>query len=169
MKNNKVDVKKLRLAQIRYFDSSRNGCEIPQSKAYAFLINVDGQYVNILNPAMEYPVYDRSPYSNTTLDGEDFGNRLILVNGEVKNGTCYVMELIDVGELFNDSMVNISTIEKFVFQSDYFFPDRIDLYQNKSKISKDKYVYYKKYQHDLILMKRLQKYLNMEANKTFQK
>ena len=67
MRHTKISADKVRIGQMRYFDIERNGTEIPEDKAYAFLVKVNGVYINPFNPFEEIPVYDRTKYTNTTL------------------------------------------------------------------------------------------------------
>ena len=46
------------------------------------------------------PIYDRTNYSNTTLDGEDYGSILKLVSGNVESGPCYVIEKLNMEDIF---------------------------------------------------------------------
>ena len=131
MKSTNVNTSKLRLAQVRYFDEEKNGTEIPRIKAYAFLQEVNGVYVNLLDPTEELPVYERTPYTNTTLDGEDFGTKIILAQGEEKEGPCFVLEKVNVRELFGRDIVTIEDVEKYVLKSEMFFVDRMSLIKEK--------------------------------------
>ena len=46
------------------------------------------------------PIYDRTNYSNTTLDGEDYGSILKLVSRNVESGPCYVIEKLNMEDIF---------------------------------------------------------------------
>ncbi len=122
----------MRLAQIRYFEEERNAVEILPIAAYVFLIHVGDKYYNLLNPAVEVPVYERVPYSNTTSAGEDYGSMIRLVEGEVKDGVCYVIDNVSVKGMFGKDEVELNEVEKYVMNSDLFFADRYALYRDKS-------------------------------------
>ena len=51
-----VDLKRLKLAKVRYYDAKNNGAELSDIDAYAFLINVNGHYINLFDPIEELPV-----------------------------------------------------------------------------------------------------------------
>ena len=163
MKDVKVDSSRLRLAQVRYFNKEMNGVSIPSQSAYAFLVNVNGTYVNIVNPIEELPVYDRVPYTNTTLDGEDYGTKLVLINGEVQDGVCYVLERTKIEDLFDKKEVYISDLEDYIMKSDKFFIDRIDLLRDKIGSQRRKSYYRRKMVSDLKLLDKFNNYLAEES------
>ena len=127
----KIQTNRLKLAQLRYFDEKRNATEIPQKKGYAFLVENNGEYVNILNLENSLPVYGRCLYTNTTMDGEDYGTKIFLVSGEVKSGLCFVMEPVNVSQIFQCSEVSLKDLEQYILNSDLFFIDRLELLKNK--------------------------------------
>ena len=135
MINFEIDTSKLYLAQVRYYETERNGVEITDLKAYAFLAKVNGAYINILNPVEELPVYNRLPYSNTTRDGIDYGNIISLVCGDEKDGPCFVIENVDVKKIFGQDTILLSDVENYVLNSDLFFVDRIDLMSSSENSS----------------------------------
>ena len=45
MNDKVIEASRLRLAQVRYFDSKRRASEIPPMRAYTFLVNVNGTYI----------------------------------------------------------------------------------------------------------------------------
>ena len=102
MLNIKIDSKKLKLAQIKYFDVEHNGLEVTGQDVYAFLYDVNGTYVNPFNVFEEMPVYKRLPYSNTTLDGDDYGSKITLAQGEPVDGLSYVISNTSMEDLFGN-------------------------------------------------------------------
>ena len=166
---NSIKTSKLRLAQIRYFDSEHNGCEIPDMEAYALLANINDTYVNVLNPLEELPIYVRVPYSNTTIDGEDYGTKIMLLAGEVKDGACYVMEDKDISNLFGADDVNLVDIEKYVIQSNLLFPDRIHLLEEKVIPHSKKMFYYRLLMNDLDKMEKFDKYIERDKGYSYRK
>ncbi len=127
MKKIMIDTKRIKLAKVTYFDTRYNGSAVPSVDAYAFLVNVNGTYVNPFNVAEELPVYDRVPYSNTTRDGDDFGTKIVLANGEVKDGPCYVIEKVNVEDYYDKKQMSLSMLEDCMLRSNNFFIDRMGI------------------------------------------
>ena len=149
-----METKNVKLAQVRYFDTYHNGVEIPEIKAYTFLYKQGDYYINYLNPSEELPVYDRVPYTNTTLDGFDFGTKIVLAQGECMDGPCYVIENIGVDNIFGMDTITSEQLEEFVLKSNLFFVDRLGLINNKKVISINS-----KYLEDVEKMKAFRKYM----------
>ena len=124
-----IDSKKIRLGKVSYYSMSHNGSCVPPIDAYVFMVNVNGVYVNPFNEEMNFPVYDRSPYSCTTRDGDDYGNLIQNVQGEDRNGTCIVLERFDVGESFGEKELSLGMLEDYILSSNKFFVDRLNLIQ----------------------------------------
>lgn len=126
MKFDKIPVDKIKRAQIRYYEKGQ-GCELPEVEAYTFFVKVGDAYINLIHPYDECNVYLRTPYSNSTADGESYGSMLKLVNGKEEDGVCYVLDnRLDV---FRDKEeVSLDDVEKEIL-SDYsvFYYDRWDL------------------------------------------
>ena len=134
MENKIIDSKNICLAQLRYFNFERKSTVIPDEKAYVILLNVDGNYSNIVTGEV-LPVYGRVPYANTTLDGEDYGTMLYSVTGEVKDGMCYLLEEKEnFGMFVEKDSYSMKEIESEIINSSLLFVDRIDLL-NKRKLS----------------------------------
>ena len=160
MRNIKVDTSRVKLAQLRYFNLERKASEIPEDKAYAVLVEVNGTYINVLNPMEELPVLDRSPYTNTTPDGlHEFGNQLFLVNGELQDGPCYILERENMKDHFRREKVSISDIENYVLNSKKFFVDRVELIEKDRKLLRDRY-YKKLYLEDIKKLNKFNEYLD---------
>ena len=140
MKSLEVDVSRIKLAQLRKYDAGRKASEIPDKKAYAVMVEVNGTYVNVLNPLEELPVYGRTPYANTTRDGmHEFGNKIVLLNGEEKDGPCYILETTDMSHELHKERVTIKDIENYVLNSKLFFVDRIKLLNGDRRIPRSLY------------------------------
>ena len=134
MENKIIDSKNICLAQLRYFNFERKSTVIPDEKAYVVLLNVDGNYSNIITGEV-LPVYGRVPYTNTTLDGEDYGTMLYSVTGEIKDGMCYLLEEKEnFGMFVEKDRYSMKEIESKIINSSLLFVDRIDLL-NKRKLS----------------------------------
>ncbi len=142
MKETMIDAKRIRLGKVTYFDTEHNGSAVPPVEAYAFLVDVGGFYVNPFNIVDELPVYDRVPYSNTTKDGEDYGTKIVLKQGEVMDGPCYVLDRINVAEYYGVTDVSLSMLEEFIIRSNKFFIDRPELLEdniNNGNLFRKKY------------------------------
>ena len=70
-----ISTDKLSLAKVKYFDVKHNGVEVTGEDPYVFLLNINNTYINLFDPVENLPVYDRLPYSNTTMSGVDFGSK----------------------------------------------------------------------------------------------
>lgn len=159
MRNFKVDTSRIKLAQLRYYKVGK-GAEISNNYVYTILAEFNGTYINPLNPFDELPVYDRAPYSNVTPDGKyEYGTKVFLVNGEEKDGLCYVLEKENVASSFKKSEVDIKDIENYVLNSKLFFIDRIELLEKDKRLLKDKY-YKKLYLEDIKRMNQLKDFIN---------
>ena len=170
MRNIKVDASRVRLAQLRYFNLERNASEIPEIEAYAVLVDINGTYINVLNPLEELPILDRTPYTNVTPDGlHEFGNKLILVNGESQDGPCYVLEKGDLKGDLRREKVSVTDIENYVLDSKLFFVDRVELLEKERRLSNGKY-YKDLYLEDIKKLNKFKEYLNsFEKNKELEK
>ena len=126
MQFDKLPVNKIRKARIRYYEKDK-GCEIPEIEAYTFFLKVHDTYINLTHPFDECNVYDRSIYTNSTKSGEDFGNRLVLVNGKEEDGICYILE--PSLDAFNDrDYISVEELEReIVYNMSVFYFDRWDL------------------------------------------
>ena len=133
MKNNLLDVKKLRLAQVRYFNEERMSSSLPRQAAYAFLVQLGDAYFNVFNPTENLPVYDRVPYTNVNEFGEEFGNMISLVYGEIKDGPCYILQSLPVDKLFEKDTISFLELENYMINSSLFFVDRIGLIEDSMK------------------------------------
>ena len=130
MNEKMIDSKNIRLGRLTYFDTVHNGSAVPPVGAYVFMVK-DGLYYNPFDLTMDLPVYDRTPYTNTTKNGEDFGTKIVNVQGEVTDGLCVVLEKIDVGEYFGKEQMNLNMLKECILNSDSFFIDRIKLFEQE--------------------------------------
>ena len=155
MNNTKLPVKNIRRAQLRYFQSDINACEIPEIKAYAYFLKIKDVYVNILNPFEDCNIYDRVPYSNSTRDGEDFGSKIKLVNGSSVDGICYVLDTEKVN-ISTKEYISIEEFESEIIKLDIFIPDRIRMIESKNDVTG---LMIKRLIKDKKLYKQFEKYL----------
>jgi hypothetical protein len=160
MRERMIDSKRIRLGRVTYFDKEHNGTVVPSVDAYVFLVNVNGVYVNPFNVADELPVYDRVPYSNTTRDGHDYGTKIVLANGEVKEGPCYVMEKIDVGEYYGKKKMSLDMLEECILSSEKFFIDRIGILEKMGGSPRRKYYNHRKLIRDLDQLNRFNEFMD---------
>lgn len=120
----KFDTDKLHLAVIK--NNTENGVEFTADFEYALLLEPrEGIYINLLNPVRFYPVFKRLPYSNTTLDGEDYGTKLALVSKftDENERYCYVLKKASFDQIFG-KIATMEEIENFVLNSGFYFADR---------------------------------------------
>ena len=134
MNNNEVNISKLKLAQLRYFDTKKNGSMIPDLNAYVFLVKINDTYINLFNPLEELPIFDRVPYSNATKDGVEFGTKLFLAQGQLQDGPCYIVDSISINSLFNKEKISLKDIENYILKSNRFFVDRLDLLERRRDV-----------------------------------
>ncbi len=151
----KINTKDLRIAQIRYFDTLHNGVLVPPVEAYVILRKIGDQYVNVFHPEIEYPVYERVPYSNTTSDGWEFGTMIIQVSGECQDGLCYVMLRTPVQDVLRADYITVEGLEETILKWKEFFIDRIDLLEGKKNC-----FFCKQLRDDKKQMKQFQQYID---------
>ena len=126
--NKRLDTNKIRIAQVRYYDTRMNGAELSSIVAYAFLYQVgEDQYINLIDPTKDYAVFDRTPYSNVLKSGLEYGTRIVHKCGKIEDGICYVMDEARGKEIFGTDSIDKDRIESYIMNSDYFFLDRPDI------------------------------------------
>jgi len=157
-----INTKKLRLGQVRYFDTKTNSSEIPELSVYAFLYEVNGTYVNVLDFTRDYPVFDRYIYTNYASTGEAYGNKIQLVNGELKDGLCYILERGDASRLLGKDEVTLNDLLLYVINSDKFFIDRISLLENVRGI--DGFIVKRKLKEDYSKLDEFYEYVDRNAD-----
>ena len=132
-RNEKVNLSNLKLAVLKYFSDEHNGVELTEPLSYVVLRKGKNQkYTNIFEIFDIYddiPVFERVPYSNTTYDGEDFGSKLRIVQGEeyLSSGPCYILLQEDLSSYFGKDSINMLELEEFMVNSKYYFKDRKEL------------------------------------------
>lgn len=150
----------LSVAEIRLFNEERKSSTIPEKKSYTILLNQDGKYLNILNPILDYPVYERVPYANILPNGEGYGTMISHVSGEIKDGPCYIID-VNMKRILSKDMISYEEILSYVLQSGKFFPDRISIIENMDIISRMKYR--KKYLSDKNNLEKYKEYMNSDS------
>ena len=151
----KINTKDLRIAEVRYFDTEHNGVEIPPLTAYAFLLKVGEEYINIINPGKDYPVYERVPYSNTTREGWEFGTKIILATGECQDGLCYVVGNTPMEDVFCVSTVTRRELIENIVKSGEFFIDVAEIHEKQRHSIFDRY-----YREEKKKLKEFREYIN---------
>lgn len=158
-----ITTERLKLAQVRFYSESHRGVEIPREKAYAFLYRLeDDQYINLLDPLNELPVYERVPYANSFQNGESYGTKISLVSGDSKSGACYVMENIGFDRIFEEKTITMDQLKKYILASDKFFIDRPKIVEDsvQGKGFVDRFIAFdKKYRDDKKKQEEFQQYL----------
>lgn len=127
-KNQEISTKNIRAVGLRYFSEEDNGIELSKNLGYAFLVKVgEDFYINPFNPLEGYPLFERVPYSNVTIYGEEFGSKVSLVCGEEKTGPCYITLADDATQIFKKDTVTVGEVEDLILRSPYYFMDRHDI------------------------------------------
>ena len=157
-----INTEDLRLARIKYYDVAHNGAELSDIEAYAFLKKTGDRYVNVFDILKDLPVLDRSIYPNVMRNGEEFGNRLIHVCGELKDGPCYVIEPFSMREVIGFDYISEEELKEFVLRSDKFFVDRIKLIEEETGMKRIKLQPVLK--SDVENMQAFQEYMNRDTN-----
>lgn len=159
----KIDTKKLNLAKLNYFDKV-HGVEVSDIQAYAFLVELNGDYVNFFNPFGDekLQVFKRTIYPNVTRDGEEYGNKLEKVSsGDTFDGPCYIIEKIDVTEMLGTDEISDEELGEYVCKSSKFFIDRIELLKKRKANSVRQRIFTKKkIEEDLQEMEKIDEYFD---------
>jgi len=163
MNNIELPVKRIRRAQIRYYETERNACEIPEFSAYTYFLNVDGKYINIFHPTEECNVYNRVPYPNFTKTGETFGTKIELVTGREEDGVCYILDNPD-RLVSRDDYISIKDFENLIINMDEFIVDRVDILERRNIFSK--FIYRDIIEDDQIKLQELQEYVLSKEKET---
>ncbi len=152
-----ISTKELKLAEIRLFDAYRMASEIPYVHGYTFLLEEDGQYRTLFRDFDQLPVFGRVPYSNETLNGEDFGSKIVLLQGEADNGPCYIVSY-DGKKLFGKEEITLQELKTYILHSEYFFIDRLSIMEEENSSVFDKIRYFQKRKKDMELMDSFEEY-----------
>ncbi len=119
----KFSTSDLYLAEVKYADKEK-GIEVMEPISYAFVYHKDNSFYNVITKE-EYPTYERVPYPNRTIDGEDYGTKVKLLNDIDNTGECYLLTGINCRELFEKDKVQLETIEDYILNSSCYFKDRV--------------------------------------------
>lgn len=163
-----VNVEDIYLAEVRRFDLEMNASEIPSVHGYTFLKKDEDHYGSLFHPAFDYPVYERVPYSNTTRDGEDYGSKIKLVQGDAINGPCYIIQS-SLSKIVDRNTISMDEVRRYMLQSNMFFVDRILLLQERDLSFVERVSYCKTLMHDLELQSEFSDYYGMSEKKVLKK
>lgn len=133
-----INTNNLKLAEIRRVESYTEGEKVKHHVAidnlsYVLLVEKDGEYYNPFCVEDNYPVYGRTPYTNTTLDGEDYGNILYLASGEEKEGLCLVLSKLNLRSYLGADEVSVQQLEDYILKSKNFFKDKKSIVDSRFK------------------------------------
>ena len=130
----KIDVDKLKLAKLKFYDNERRGIEFTDTNAYVFLIDSDGKYLNFFGSmGDDIPVFKRAHSSNVLSNGESFGTRVSIVSGKLKTGPCYLIENVDLKGVLKTDYITKEDLESYIISSKRFFVDRLSILDGKKK------------------------------------
>lgn len=91
---------------------------------------------------------------------EAYGTKIILKNGKVQEGMCYVLEKDSAKEIFEQDEISIKDMEEYILSSEKYFVDRLDI--TKKFGPREKLLRYKQLTNDVEKKLRLEEYLNRE-------
>ncbi len=132
-----VNRSELILADLRIYDIGY-GVEVDLDMPKVLLKQIDGVFCNVFNENESYPLLKRLPYSNTSKDGDTYGNKLQVVGEklESKEGLCAVESIEDFFKDDDKKIMSIEELEEMVINSELFFKDRAEiLYRRASEIT----------------------------------
>lgn len=150
-----INTKDLKIAEVRYFDTKHNGVVVPSFDTYAFLLKVGENYVNIIKPEKDYPVYERVPYGNTTKEGWEFGTKIQLVSGECRDGLCYIVGNTSMENVFGTKTISRKELIAAIVKSKQFFIDVAEI-REKERHS----IFDRQYREEKKLMKAFYQYVD---------
>ena len=135
----KIKVDQLKLAELKYYDAEENGVEVSQPLSYIVLLQNGDDYVNLLAPEENYPVFRRnSHYTNYCSSGETYGSKVVLIGNEerLETGPCWVLCDDDFSEKLVKKLgevITIRDVQQYVLDSNYYFKDRLDIASVRSR------------------------------------
>lgn len=134
-----INVKDLKVADVRYFDKEHNGLEYAEPVSRVVLLNRGDTYINLLCPGEIASLYRRIPNTTNPLSTEDyFGTKIEHVCGEEETGEAWLLTDVDFKSIFHRDEVTIEDVEDYVLRSCYYYHNRAELIErrlNRSKLS----------------------------------
>lgn len=111
------------LAELKYNDE--RGIELSEPLSYGLLYKCgENSFINILDIYEELPIFKRVPYSNTTIDGEDYGTMVSCISENTGNGPCWVLTSTKFSQFTDNDKVTIKELEDYVLADERYFKDR---------------------------------------------
>ncbi len=168
MEKRTIKTADLRLARVKYFDLEHNGAELTELEAYAFIQKIGSEYINVFDATEDLPVLERSIYPNVMPNGEEFGTKLIHAYGTLTDGPCYVVEPYSIRNITEKDKIDTDSLKEYIFNSDKFFVDRMQLIEQEKGIRKLKLL--RKYHEDMDKMTEFKEYIaSHEKGKAYTK
>ena len=148
----------LRLARVKYFDKEK-GVELTEIEAYAFLMNINGEYVNVFDICEALPVLERSKH---------YANTFVPVCGEMESGPCYAIEPRSVKGMMGQDTISFEMLREYVLKSNLFFVDRVGIIDNEKPLKR--FIYQSLREKDEEKLSALKEYIASHENaKVYQK
>lgn len=135
----KINVENIKIAEIREFDTKHNGVAV-DFYSYLILIEKDGVYFNPFSEEDNYAVYRRLPYANSTFSGEEYGNKIELIQGEEKDGPCIVLTNIQLPSI---KELSLRQLENMIINSTKYYKDRENIVKDRfisHPVKRNKYI-----------------------------
>jgi hypothetical protein len=134
-----INVKDLKVADVRYFDTARNGLEFVAPVSRVVLLNRGDTYINLLNPGEIAPIYRRIPNTTNPYSTEDyFGTKIEHVCGEEKTGEAWLLADVDFKSIFHGDVVTIEDVEDYVLRSSSYFHNRAEVIERRLQSHRSK-------------------------------
>ena len=109
----------------RYTDK---GVELSSDYEYVLLVKRNNKYIDVFDKGNEekYAVFQRVPYANTTLNGEDFGTKLLQVNDYycVDGEDCIILLNVDFRSVLKRDIISMEDLRALAFKSSFFIRQR---------------------------------------------
>ena len=127
-----INVKDLKVADVRYFDKENNGLEFVDAVSRVVILNRGDTYINLLNPGEIAPIYRRIPDTTNPFSTEDyFGTKIEHVCGEESSGEAWLLDDVDFRSVFHKDEVTIDEVENYVLRSSYYYHNRAELIERR--------------------------------------
>lgn len=163
-----LQAEKIHLVELRYFDSEHNGIEVSKPLSYGFLLelnDVGQKYLNIFDFEESYPVYKRVPYGNTLADGTSYGTKVVLDDGEEKDGPCWVLTGQTGSDIFKRKYMMANQLEDYMLKSSEYFKDRIKIARERRSEFDHPLEMSKIIRRDKVLKKEMDEFFEERAKK----
>ncbi len=132
---NSIKTKDIRVGTIKKFVGK--GLEHKSDYQYVLLVKEDNKYLDLFDELDEekFAIFKRLPYSNTTLDGEDYGTKVYQVNGVFpkKNDECVLLVDVNFKNILNRDIISKDELKELTLKSKYFIRQRKEYALEKLK------------------------------------